>query len=221
MNIKEEKAALRAKMKAQAALAKVDALQADSRALNAASLEGTAAASLVSDIAAVLAFVSMRGEPDTASFFSLALKSGKTLLLPRMSGKSLDFIAFEGDRAKLLPGRFGVLEPAEGRRLFSSGGKAAICNIKEENLKEAVPLPALILVPGIAFDRKGGRLGHGAGFYDRFLRDFSCAYPRPPCSFLAAGFCFHHQIIDEVPMEETDFPMDCLILPDGSIIEAK
>ena len=203
-HIKEEKAALRAKIRAQS-------LKAESPSRVAApALEGSSAASLVGNAASVLAFASMPDEPDTAPILELALKRGKALLLPRISGKSLDFVSFAGGQDELRANRFGTLEPIAGKCLFSACG----------NEDGALPLPALIVVPGIAFDRRGGRLGRGLGFYDRFLHEFSHRYPRPRCSFLVAGFCFKRQIIDGVPVEETDFLMDCLILPNGSIIKA-
>lgn len=207
-SIKKEKAALRAKMKAQISGAGGFAAPA--------SLKGTPLASMISKSKTVFAFVSMRGEPDTEPVFKFTLESGKTLLLPRISGKSLDFIAFSGDCAELCASRFGTLEPTSGERLFSVAGTSS-----KENAKESLPFPALILVPGLAFDRKGGRLGRGAGFYDRFLHEFSLQFPRTSYSFLVAGFCFPHQVLGKVPAEETDFKMDCLILPDGSIIEIK
>lgn len=201
--IKEEKLSLRAKIKA------INVAAAEECA--PASLEGTAAASLVGNAAAVLAFASMQGESDTAPIIDLALKGGKTLLLPRISGKSLDFVAFGGSKNELRPNRFGTLEPIAGKCLFSACG----------NEDAPLPFPALIVVPGLAFDRKGGRLGRGSGFYDRFLHELSARYPRPRYSYLVAGFCFNHQIVEAVPVEPTDFAMDCLILPDGSIIGAE
>ena len=201
--IKEEKAAFRAKMKAINALGEGESAPA--------SLAGTAVASLVSRAASVLAFASMLGESDTQPIIDLALKGGKTLLLPRINGKGLDFAVFGGSNDELRQNRFGTLEPARGKCLFS----AAACE------DGPLPFPALIVVPGLAFDRRGGRLGRGAGFYDRFLHEFASRYPRPSCSYLVAGFCFNRQIVEAVPVEPTDFAMDCLILPDGSIIGAE
>ena len=143
--IKEEKAALRDKIKAINALAAEDAAPA--------SLEGSGVASLVSNAASVLAFASMRGEPDTRPICELALKGGKALLLPRINGNGLDFVSFGGSKNELRANRFGTLEPVAGKCLFSACG----------NEDDALPFPALIVVPGLAFDRRGGRLGRGAG----------------------------------------------------------
>lgn len=61
----------------------------------------------------------------------------------------------------------------------------------------------LIIVPGVAFDRQGNRLGRGKGYYDRFL----CQHR----SVKKIGICFDFQLIDSVPVEENDIPMDEII----------
>jgi len=60
----------------------------------------------------------------------------------------------------------------------------------------------LIVVPGVAFDRKMNRLGRGKGFYDRFL---------PKISVPKAGICFDFQLLNEIPVESTDIKMDYII----------
>ncbi len=60
----------------------------------------------------------------------------------------------------------------------------------------------LVLVPGLAFDLRGGRLGRGAGYYDRYLRKTGA---------FRMGFCLDIQIIEQVPMDEYDMPMQALI----------
>jgi len=65
-----------------------------------------------------------------------------------------------------------------------------------------------ILVPGVAFDRSGGRMGYGGGYYDRFLAGLQ----RRP--FLA-GVCFSVQVIDQVPMESHDIRLDALVTDEG------
>lgn len=61
----------------------------------------------------------------------------------------------------------------------------------------------LIVVPGVAFDRKGNRIGRGKGYYDRFL----CKHP----NIRKIGICFDFQLVDEVPTEENDIRMDDII----------
>lgn len=62
----------------------------------------------------------------------------------------------------------------------------------------------LVIVPGMAFDRAGGRMGRGKGFYDRYL--CRCAAPK-------MGVCLAHQIVDSVPSEPHDLKMDVVIAP--------
>jgi 5-formyltetrahydrofolate cyclo-ligase len=86
-----------------------------------------------------------------------------------------------------LTGRFGVREPEPKRPLA------------------AADFPALILCPGLAFDRRGRRLGRGRGFYDRFFAalDQSAGESARP-GFTALGFCMDCQIVDSVPVDRRD-----------------
>ncbi len=101
---------------------------------------------------AVLAFAALPDEPDTLPLLRAALAAGKRLYLPRVAGKALETVPVR-DLAALAPGAYGIREPA---------GPAA-------------PLPpgALALVPCLAMDAHGVRLGRGGGYYDRFLAGFA------------------------------------------------
>ena len=98
----------------------------------------------------VMAFAGMRNEPDTRPVLEMILEEGKTLLLPRcVDGERMEALPVSKTE-ELKPGRMKIPEPPE------SDGRE-------------VPEPELILVPCVAADREGRRLGHGAGYYDRFL----------------------------------------------------
>ena len=71
-------------------------------------------------------------------------------------------------------------------------------------------VPEIVIVPLVAFDRKGGRLGYGGGFYDRTLQGLS---DRGPC--LAVGFAFAAQEADGLPLEPADQPLDLIITESG------
>jgi 5-formyltetrahydrofolate cyclo-ligase len=76
--------------------------------------------------------------------------------------------------------------------------------------------PEVILVPGLAFDRQGNRLGRGKGFYDKFLEgdlEVSTDMDR-----IKIGICFHDQLVNEVPVDSNDVPVD-FILTDKEIVE--
>jgi len=92
---------------------------------------------------------------------------------------------------ELRPGMWRILEPPHQRRL------------EAEKLINPDELDA-ILVPGVAFDPSGGRLGNGAGYYDRLL-----ARVRPDT--LLAGACFHRQLLDRVSMEAHDVYMNWVL----------
>ena len=99
----------------------------------------------------VMGFVGMPGEPDTREILEDALRSGKTLLLPRCADRERMEALPATDLDGLKPGMWGIPEPEP----FAGG---------------TVPEPDLILVPCVTANTDGVRLGHGAGYYDRFLR---------------------------------------------------
>lgn len=95
----------------------------------------------------------------------------------------------------LLPGTWGILEPSSDCPLVSDAHKAA-----------------LVLVPGLAFDHSGGRLGYGGGYYDRFLGQVTSAgqdQKGQRMVKLAAAFDF--QLVSQVPVEQHDCPVDYII----------
>lgn len=127
----------------------------------------------------VLAYWSMDDEVSTHDF--VARWAGrKTLLLPSVRGEELDIRYFDGVE-KLVPGEgYAIPEPVGG--LFDDWGKIDV-----------------ILVPGMAFDATGNRLGRGKGYYDKVLSQTS-AYK--------IGICFDFQFLESVPTEAHDIRMD-------------
>lgn len=87
-------------------------------------------------------------------------------------------------------------------------------NIKQpgldESREEAIASGGLdlVLVPGLAFTRSGDRLGRGRGYYDRFLSRCRAAQSTGPITIALA---FQQQVVDEVPVEETDVPVDLVL----------
>ena len=107
----------------------------------------------------IAAFVGTLEEVDTEALIRFALAEGKTVLLPRIDSPTtgnprMTMIPIRNYDTDLKEGAFGILEPVEeGTKL----------------VPEPVEGPDLILIPGLAFDERGGRLGKGKGFYDRYL----------------------------------------------------
>ena len=95
------------------------------------------------------------------------------------------------DLSELEPGMWGILEPPKAR--WGEQGK----EVDPEQLD-------LIMVPGVAFDKAGGRLGNGAGYYDRLL-----SRVRSDC--VKAAVCYESQLLPEIAMEPHDVYMDYVI----------
>lgn len=127
----------------------------------------------------VMAFASMPSEPDTDGLFARLARDGKVLVLPRIVG----------DR----------LEPA----LVGEGTTVATWGIHEPTGPAVDPASIdLVIVPGVAFTERGGRLGHGKAYYDRFL---------PGTRAFTVGACFHEQLVDDLPLEPHDVVLDRVI----------
>jgi 5-formyltetrahydrofolate cyclo-ligase len=142
----------------------------------------------------VMLYVGMKSEVRTLDFLSAAIGEGKRVVVPYCVGDELElFLVASLD--ELAPGTLGILEPrAELRALPLKRVEAGQID--------------LALVPGVAFDRRGGRLGHGKGFYDRFL-------PRLRADALAVGAAFECQLLAEIPMLSHDVSMDRVITEQG------
>lgn len=141
----------------------------------------------------VMAYVGIGSELGTDPFLRSILRDGKTLVLPRVNRaeKVLDLYEVRDLARDLEPGVWGILEPRP------DPGSAV-----------EVGAVDLALVPGVAFDRRGGRLGHGAGFYDKLLGK---AGRRP---LLVAG-AFEVQVVESLPVEPHDVFMD-FVATEGS-----
>lgn len=125
---------------------------------------------------------SLKDEVDTHAFIRKWSRE-KRILLPVVTGDDLELRLYTGPE-DLTVGAYGIEEPTGAR--FTD--YAAI---------------GLIVVPGVAFDRDGNRLGRGKGYYDRLL-------PRIPSAY-KIGICFPFQLVDEVPAEPFDIRMDEII----------
>ena len=144
------------------------------------------------DCRRVAAYVSVKGEAGTGRILQEALRSGRELFLPRCRAKgeqgwpgTMDLLFCPG-LGGLATSDFGIPEPVLGpdSRLLS---------------REELRLPdTLILVPALAFDRSGFRLGYGGGYYDRLLSAASC-----PC----VGLSFHDLLFEDLPHDAWDRPV--------------
>jgi len=139
-------------------------------------------------------YSSILNEVFTEEIFKSARTAGKSIFYPRVEGESLTFIAV-ADPGELRPGAFGILEPVgrEGR------------NAGEIDL---------IVVPGIAFDWTGHRLGFGQGYYDRVLRELG-----PEA--IPVGLGFDWQVVEKLPNEPHDIRMHLIVTETETIRSGK
>lgn len=141
----------------------------------------------------VLVFSSFGSEVPTAGIVDRLLREGRRVALPRLAGGEIEARAFRpGD--PMARARFGALEPLEGAL------------VPPEELDAVV-------VPGLAFDRAGYRVGYGGGYFDRFL-------PRTRPDALRVGVCFHLQLVEEVPRGPDDVPVD-VVVTDREVVRCR
>lgn len=142
----------------------------------------------------VAAYVSVGREPDTRALLEGLRERGTRVLLPvLLPDDDLDWAAYEGAES-LSPARRGLLEPT-GERL----GPAAVAGVDT------------VLLPGLAVDRRGMRLGRGGGSYDRVLARVEGAGTRPALVVLLHS----GELLDEVPAEPHDRPVHAAVTPEG------
>lgn len=140
--------------------------------------------------ATVMFYVDMRTEVRTQHYLPTALASGKQIIVPWCAPSELELFPLTA-LDELAPGTFRILEPRRELRALPAKQVAV----------EAVDL---VVVPGVAFDRRGARLGYGAGYYDKLLRRV-----RPDTHLVALAF--ECQLFPELPLEAHDVLMDQVI----------
>jgi 5-formyltetrahydrofolate cyclo-ligase len=158
----------------------------------------------------VLVFLSMPGEIDTRSLIEFALDAGKRLAVPRIeyadSGSSdIAFVELEADFASWPRDRFGIPEPSPDSRRLA--------------LDDLIRPEALVVVPGLAFDRGMRRLGRGKGYYDRFIKSVRVA-GKSVSGFHFCGYGYSVQVTEQVPADDGDELLD-LIVTDEEIIRPR
>ncbi len=139
----------------------------------------------------VLLFSPIKNEPDLLSIAKLAFKVGKRVAFPISLSETctLDF-RFIQALDELTAGTYGINEPTESAPK-ASFTKNTIC-----------------IVPALAFDKKGYRLGYGKGYYDRFLKDFEGT---------SIGATLEKFVCDKLPTNDTDVAIDIIITERGVI----
>ena len=135
---------------------------------------------------ALYGYLSYNQEVRTAAILERARRDGKRVAVPKVCGDEMRFIWLD-DPDAVAPGAYGIPEPVVD-------GPAA---------EDA---SALVLMPGLAFDRAGRRMGYGGGFYDKYL----AAHPGHP----TIALCYRFQVLPHLETEAHDIPVDFVIWSD-------
>lgn len=122
-------------------------------------------------------------EVRTVPILEQALADGKQVAVPKVYGDEMRFI-YLTDLSQVATGYAGIPEPIADGPIADDP-------------------TALVLMPGLAFDREGHRIGYGGGFYDKFLS----SEPNHP----TVALCYAFQMVEELPTEEFDIPVDCVL----------
>lgn len=139
----------------------------------------------------VFVYASYKSEVETKEIIQGALRQGKRVAVPKVHGDEMFFYEIQSWE-ELFPGYQGILEP-------QITGREPVIPAKSD----------VMLVPGAVFDHKGGRIGYGGGYYDKYLDKIFGVYGY--CPYLI-GLAFACQISPQkIPLEEHDKKMDCIL----------
>ena len=144
----------------------------------------------------ILFFLSLPSEVQTEEMIQKALDQGKKVYVPIVDWKRrrLNVSEISGLDIEFEEKRFGIREP----------GLPHVKIVSPEVLD-------FVLVPGVAFDPKGGRIGYGAGYYDKFLKEVSS-------HVVSVGVAYEFQVLDSIPQTEFDVPVEKILTEKKSII---
>ncbi len=138
----------------------------------------------------IMLYYPLGNETDTSDILKNALIDGKTVIYPITDMATCDITPIVVDsKTKFSKGAYSVFEPTE-KNVYR--GKIDV-----------------IVVPGIAFDKNGWRVGFGKGCYDRFLKNTDA---------IKIGFCYDFQIVDEIDSDNFDVKMNFLVSESGMIV---
>jgi len=147
---------------------------------------------VISDGETVMVFTSKEKEVNTRPLIMALFGQGNPVVVPIIVKEDYSLrLSYLRDFSALIPSTFGVPEP------------------KGSEIPAAADDIDTIILPMLGFDRKGGRIGYGAGYYDRFLS-------KTP-GLRKIGIAFACQEVDNLPVDENDIRMDAIITEDGMV----
>ena len=142
-----------------------------------------AASELWKNAKSIYIYLDYNNEVPTDTIAALALAQGKAVAVPLCGSAGEMSFRLISSLGEVKPGYMGIREP-------------------DASAPEACDPEALVIMPGLAFDREGGRIGYGGGYYDRFL----AREPGHP----TAALCYDFQVLEKIPAEEHDVPVGAL-----------
>lgn len=131
----------------------------------------------------IYAYIACRNELETADIIIWCIENGKHVAVPKVQGEIMHFYEIHSLQ-DCVPGAFNIPEP-----------------VGEE--KDRIDEPGFMLVPGLAFDKEGNRLGYGGGFYDKYLASHK--------GIITAALAYDFQLVAEVPTEGYDKKMNYIV----------
>jgi len=149
----------------------------------------------------VMFYVSFCSEVETEKMIRNALNLRRRVVVPAVEGGKIVVSEIKNFKKELTKGSFGIREPKKEFRR----------RVDQKDID-------LVIVPGVAFDKTGGRLGYGRGYYDRFLRSKSIRLRRGyshQCALI--GLAFDLQITEKIPLVEKDVKVDKIVTEIGII----
>jgi len=129
----------------------------------------------------IAVYLSVNGEVDTSGIIEAARKMGKEVCVPAVGEGGAMCLVLHGESDEMGRGKYGIPEPL---------GKPEQHHVD------------IVIVPGVVFDKFGHRIGMGGGYYDKYLKDRKC---------VNIGICFDFQLVEKIPNELHDVPMDIII----------
>ncbi len=133
----------------------------------------------------IFTYIGVKNEVETYNIVGKALKDKKRIAVPKVFDNTTMEFYYINSLEELQKARFGLLEPSEM-------AKQALPNDK-----------TLFIVPGVAFDTSGNRIGFGAGYYDTYLKNNNHG--------IMIGIAYDFQIVDKLPRDDFDVPVDIVI----------
>lgn len=174
----------------------------------------------------ILAYVSYKSEVDTTILIQQALKDGKNMFTPKVSGNEMEFWRITA-MEDLQEGYRGILEPVQSitfpdwiSERYGVPDTDAVITRTENCVQEVCKV--LMCMPGAVFDTERHRIGYGGGFYDRYLNRLSYVSNQAASSekqrlhvghfkLTTAALAYHCQILEQIPYEEHDVKPDFLV----------